>query len=189
MGLEWKLTFSSPVATVERVSQICWHTECSTLTKTSFRILNSLTTISSSPLSLFVVMLPKAHLMSCSRMSDSRQAITPSWLSGSLRPFLYSSSVYSCHLFLISSYIMSVLFLSFILPIFAWNVPLISLVFLKRSLVISITLFFSISLQYFLKKAFLSLLISPEFSGTLHSVGISFLFSFAFYFSSFLSSL
>ena len=28
---------------------------------------------------------------------------TPSWLSGSLRPFLYSSSVYSCNLFLISS--------------------------------------------------------------------------------------
>ena len=29
--------------------------------------------------------------------------ITPLWLSGSLRSFLYSSSVYSCHLFLISS--------------------------------------------------------------------------------------
>ena len=29
--------------------------------------------------------------------------ITPSWLSGSWRPFLYSFSVYSCHLFLISS--------------------------------------------------------------------------------------
>ena len=30
--------------------------------------------------------------------------ITPSWLSGSLRSFLYSSFVYSCHLFLISFY-------------------------------------------------------------------------------------
>ena len=29
--------------------------------------------------------------------------ITPSWLSGSWRSFLYSFSVYSCHLFLISS--------------------------------------------------------------------------------------
>src|SRR5574342_687708 len=29
--------------------------------------------------------------------------ITPSWLSGSLRLLLYSSSLYSCHLFLISS--------------------------------------------------------------------------------------
>ena len=29
--------------------------------------------------------------------------ITPSWLSGSLRPFLYSSFVYSCYIFLIYS--------------------------------------------------------------------------------------
>ena len=43
-------------------------------------------------------MLPKAHLTSTSRMSDSRWMTTPSWLSKSLRPFLYSSSVYSCHL-------------------------------------------------------------------------------------------
>ena len=48
-------------------------------------------------------MLPKAHLTSHSRMSASRWMITPSWLSGSLRSFMYSSSVYSCHLFLISS--------------------------------------------------------------------------------------
>ena len=36
-------------------------------------------------------------------MSGSRWVTTPSWLFGSLRPFLYSSSVYSCHIFLISS--------------------------------------------------------------------------------------
>ena len=46
-------------------------------------------------------MLPKAHLTSYSRMSGSRWVITPSWLSGSLRSFLCSSSVYSYHLFLI----------------------------------------------------------------------------------------
>ena len=40
-------------------------------------------------------MLPKAHLTSHSRMSGSRLVTTPSWLSGSLRSFLYSSSVYS----------------------------------------------------------------------------------------------
>ena len=45
------------------------------------------------------------------------------------------SSVYSCHLFLISSAsVRSRSFLSFIEPIFAWNVPLVSLIFLKRSL-------------------------------------------------------
>ena len=47
-------------------------------------------------------MLPKVHLTSHSRMSGSRWVITPLWLSGSLRPVWYSS-VYSCHLFLISS--------------------------------------------------------------------------------------
>ena len=48
-------------------------------------------------------MLPKAHLTSLSRMPGSRLVITPSWLSGSWRSFLYSSSVYSCQLFLMSS--------------------------------------------------------------------------------------
>ena len=71
-------------------------------------------------LTLFVVMFPKAHLTSPSRMSGSRWAITPSWLSGSWRSFVYSSSVYSCHLFLISSAsVRSIPFLSFIVPIFA----------------------------------------------------------------------
>ena len=36
-------------------------------------------------------------------MSGSRWVSTPSWLSWSWRSFLRSSSVYSCHLFLISS--------------------------------------------------------------------------------------
>ena len=52
--------------------------------------------------SLFVVMLSKAHLTSHSRISGSRWVITPSWLSGLWRSFLYNS-VYSCHLFWISS--------------------------------------------------------------------------------------
>ena len=64
---------------------------------------------------LFIVMLSKAHLTSLSKMSGSRLVITPSWLSGSWRSFLYSSSVYSCHLFLISSAsVRSIPFLSFI---------------------------------------------------------------------------
>ena len=37
--------------------------------------------IPSPPLALFMVMLPKAHLTSHSRMSSSRWMITPSWLS------------------------------------------------------------------------------------------------------------
>ena len=54
------------------VFQICWHIECSTFTASSSRIWNSSTGIPSSPLALFVVMLPEAHLTSHSRMSGSR---------------------------------------------------------------------------------------------------------------------
>ena len=94
-----------------------------------------------------------------SRMSYRRWVITPSWLSGSWRSFLYSSSVYSCQLSLISSAsVRSIPFLSFIVPIFAWNVPLVSLIFLKRSLIFSILLFSSISFHWSLREAFLFLL-------------------------------
>ena len=95
--------------------------------------------------------------------------VTWSW-----RSFWYSSSVYSCHRFLISSAsVRSIQFLSFIVPIFAWNVPLVSLIFLKRSLVFPILLFSSISLHWSLKNTFyLSLL----FFGTLHSDGYMFPF-------------
>ena len=146
------------------VFQICRYTECITLTASSFRTWNSSVGISSPPLALFVVMLPKAHFTSHSRMSDSRWVITPSWLSGSWRSFLYSYSVYSYHLFLISSAsVRSIHFLSFIEPIFAWNVALVSLIFLKRSLVFPPLLFSSISLHWSKKsfdqrKSFLSLL-------------------------------
>ena len=141
------------------IFQICWHIECSTFTASSFRIWNSSTGIPSHPLALFVVMLSKAHLTSHYKTSGSRWVITPLWLSGSWRSFLYSYSVYSCHLFLISSASVRFLpFLSFIEPICAWNVPLISLIFLKRSLVFPVLLFSSISLHWLLRKAFLSLL-------------------------------
>ena len=63
-----------------RVIQICWHTECSALTASSYRIWNSSTGIPSPSVVLFIVMLPKAHLTSHSRMSGSRWVTTPSWL-------------------------------------------------------------------------------------------------------------
>ena len=72
---------------------------------------------------------------------------------------IYTVLVYSFHLFLISTAsVRSIPFLSFIEPIFAWNIPLVSLIFLKRSLVFPILLFSSISLHWSLRKAFLSLL-------------------------------
>ena len=69
------------------VFQICWHIECSTLTASSFRIWTSSAGLPSPPLRLFVVMLPKAHLTSHSKVSSCRWVATPSWLSWSLRPF------------------------------------------------------------------------------------------------------
>ena len=79
LGLEWKLTFSSPDHCW--VFQICWHIECSTLTASSFRVWNNSAGIPL-PLALFLVMLPKTHLTLHSRMSGARWVIIPSWLSG-----------------------------------------------------------------------------------------------------------
>ena len=87
LGLEWKLTFSSPVATAEFSKFAGILIECSTFTASSFRIWNSSTEILSLPIALFVVMLSKAHLTSHSRMSGSRWVISPSWLSWSWRSF------------------------------------------------------------------------------------------------------
>ena len=138
------------------VFQICWHIK-TTLTASSFRIWNSSAGIPSPPLALFAVMLPKDHYTKHSRMSGSRWVITPSWLLESLRSFLYSSSLHSCQLLLISSAsVRSMPFLSFIVPIFPWNVPLIALISWRF-------LFFpnrfpSIFLHRSLRKPFLSLL-------------------------------
>ena len=191
LGLEWKLTF--PICGQCWFFQICWHIECSTFTASSFRIWNSSTGIPSPPLALFIVMLPKDHLTSHSRMSGSRWVITPLWLSGSWRSFLCSSFVYSYHLVeRFSASVRSIQLVSFILPIFGWNIPLVSLIFLKRSLVFSILLFSAISLYWSLKKAFFFFFFFLSHCYSLElfiQMGVSFLFSFAFCFSYFLSCL
>ena len=131
-------------------------------------------------------MLPKAHLTSQSRISGVRAVTTALWLSWLLRLFLYNSSVYSCYLFFISSgSIRSYHFCPLWCPSLHENVPFVSPIFLKRSLVFPILLLFSIFLHCLNKTLYPSLL----FSGTLHLVGISFPFSFAFRFSSYLSYL
>ena len=82
------------------VFQICWHIECSTLTASPFRSLNSSAGSPSPHLSLFAAMLPKAQVTSPSRMSGSTWVTAPLWLSQSLRPIFYSF-VCSCHPFLL----------------------------------------------------------------------------------------
>ena len=104
LGLEWNLTFSSPVATAKfsrfvdilsaALSQ--HHLLGFEIAQLEFHHLYQLC-------SLWCFLIPKAHLTSHSRMFGSRWVITPLWLSGSWRSFLNSSSVYSCHLFLTSS--------------------------------------------------------------------------------------
>ena len=94
LRLKWKHIFQS--WGLCSVFHIFCHTECSTLAAASLWIWNSSTSIPSPPLALFVVMLPKTHLTSHSRMSDSSWVNIFSWLSRLLRTFLNSSSVYSC---------------------------------------------------------------------------------------------
>ena len=65
---------------------------------------------------------------------------------------------------------------SFIVPFACYSVPLVSLIFLKRSLIFPILLFSSISLHCSLRKVYLSLL----FFGTLHSDGYIFPFLLCF---------
>ena len=87
-------------------------------------------------------------------------------------------SVYSCHLFLkiSSASVRSIQFLSFIEPIFAWNVPLVSLTFLKISNLSHSIVFF----YFFVLITEESFLTSNCFSLELCvQMGISFLFCFA----------
>ena len=97
---------------------------------------------------------------------------------------LYSSSVYSCYLLISSASVRSIIFLSLIVHIFAWKAPLVSLVFLKRSLVFP---FYCFLLFLFIdpwRKPEEGFLISPCYSLELCiQMGISFLFTCAFSFS------
>ena len=183
----WNENGLFPVLCLLLSFQICCHIECSTFTASSSGIWNSSTGIPSPPLALLTVMFLKAHLTSHSRMSGSRWVITPLWLSGSWRYFLYSSSVFYCHFFLISyASVRSIPFLSFIVLIFAWNIHLVSLIFFEISSFCHSIVF----LYFFALITEEGFLISPLYSLELCiQVGISFLFSFAFSFFSFLSYL
>ena len=84
--------------------------------------------------------------------------------------------MYSCHLFIVSSAsVRSLPFLSFIVPILEWNVPLVFLTLLKRSPVFLTLLFSSVSHHWSLRTA-LSLLV---ILWTLHSDEYIFPFLFS----------
>ena len=170
------------------VFQVCWHIQWSTLTVSSFRIWNSSTGIPSPPLALFVVMLLlKAHLTSHSRMPRSSSVIPSLWLSGSWRSFLYSSSVYSCHLFLISSLLLGPYhFCSLLCP--SWMKCSLGISnFLEEISIISHSIVFLYLFALITEEGFLISLCSSVELCIL--MGIIFLFSFACSFSSLLSYL
>ena len=99
-------------------------------------------------LALFIVMLSKGHLTSHSRMSGSRWVITPSWFYLGHEDLL--CNVLLCILATSSSYILLLLGPYHFCPLLCpslHDVPLVSLIFLKRSLVFPILLFSSISLH------------------------------------------
>ena len=144
------------------VLQICWHSECSTFAASSFRIWNSSTGIPSPPLTLFTGYLALGEWSHHCEYMDYEDLFC-TW------------SVYSCHLFLISSAsARSIPFLSFIEPIFAWNIPLVCLIFSSLSHSIIFLYFFPMIAEE-------GFLISPWYSLELciHML-ISFLFSLLF---------
>ena len=182
LGLEWKLIFSSPVVTAE-FSKFAGILSAAS----SFRMWNSSTGIPSPLLALFVLMLPKVHLTSHSKMSGSGWVITPSSLSGSWRSFLCSSSVYSCHLFLISSacyiHTVSILYCAHFCMKYSLGISdLLEAISSLSHSIVFLSFFALIAEEGFLISSCYSL----EFC--IH-MDMSFFFSFAFCFSSFLSYL
>ena len=118
------------------------------------------------------------------RTFGSKWVITPLWLSGLWRSFLYTS-MYSCQLFLISSAsVRSKPFQSFIMPIFAWNIPSN---FLEENSNLSHSIVFLYFFALITEEGFL---IHPCYSLEFcFQMDISFLFSFVFSIFYFLSYL
>ena len=161
------------------VFHICWHTECSTFTASSFGIGNSSTRISSPLLALFAVMLPKAHLM-----SGSQLVITPSWLCGLWRSFLLVLLLPSLNIFLLllGPYHF---FLYCAHPCMKSSLGISN--FLEEISTLSHSIVFLYFFALITEEGFL---ISPCYSLELCiQMGISFLFPFAFSFSFFLNNL
>ena len=79
---DWNENWLFPVCGHCWVFQICWNTECSTFTASSFRIWNSPTGIPSPPQALFIVMLPKTYLTLhsvCPLMDEGKRLVKASW--------------------------------------------------------------------------------------------------------------
>ena len=195
LGFQYLSNWCVGICYIFCMQAVCWtyvlyskFTDILMCSSLSFRILNSSAGIPSPPLPLFMIMLSKAFLTSQSRMSSSRWVATPSWLSKSWRHFLNSSFAYSCHLFLLSS--ASVISLWFFVtyhahPCIKCSLTISNFIDQISGLTYSIVFLYSFALFIYLRRpSYLSFVNSGRLQ-----LGISFLFSFAFCFSSFLSYL
>ena len=77
---DWNENWPFPVLWLLQ-SYLCWYTGCSTLTASYFRIWNGSAEIPSPSIAMFVVVLPKAHLTSHSRMSGQNVS-DKTWSTG-----------------------------------------------------------------------------------------------------------
>ena len=129
LGLEWKLTFSSPVASAEfskfadilGVALSQHHLLRFEIAQLEFHHLHYLCS------KWFFLRSTWLQTPGCLALGEwSHHMVT-----GAMKIFLYSSSMYSCHLFVISSAsFWSIPFLSFIVLI--KNVPLVPLMFFTK---------------------------------------------------------
>ena len=145
----------------------------STFTASAFRIWKNSAGIPSRPLALLWCFLRPIwlHILEC--LAPGEQSHHHGYLG---HEDLFRT-VFLC-IFLISfGSVRSIPLLSFIVPIFTWNVPLASLVFLKTSLFFPVLLFSSIYLQLSPRKAFLSFLAILWNSAFLFSFPVTSLFS------------
>ena len=106
------------------VFQICWHIECNTLTTSYFSVWNSSTGIPSHPLALFIVILPKAHWLCIPGCLGLGEWSHHHGYLGYEDLFCIDIVFFLPPLLNIFSFCWVIPFLSFIEPIFAWNVPL-----------------------------------------------------------------
>ena len=138
------------------VFQICLHTECNTLMASSFLVLNCSTEIPSHPLALLTAVLLKAHQTVTLQNAwlwvadHAVVAIWFIWIFCTVLPCILSISSWSLQHLLSLYHLCPLLCLG-------QNLPSISPIFLKRSLVFPLLLFSSSFIHWPLKMGFLSL--------------------------------
>ena len=186
LGLKWKLTFSSPVPTAEyskfagilSAAHSQHHLSGFEIAQLEFYHIHELY--------LHWCFLRPTCLRIPGCLALGEWSHTPLWLSGSLRSFWYSPSVYCCHLLMSYASVRSIPFLSFIGAHLCMKCSLDSSNFLEEISSLSHSIIFLYFCALITEEVFISPCYSLEFC---IQMDLSFLFSLAFSFSSFHSYL